>query len=71
MKRKGCKFSKVVYQDVSMVKLTTPYIPSFLGFREADIFKEMVTFGNIWLTKLSFTRFLGNSPKSQLLLLKF
>lgn len=34
---------KVVYQDVSMVKLTTPYIPSFLGFREADIFKEMVS----------------------------
>ena len=34
--------TKVVYQDVSMVKLTVPYIPSFLGFREADIFCEMV-----------------------------
>jgi len=34
---------KVVYQDVSMVKLTAPYIPSFLGFREADILSEMVS----------------------------
>jgi len=34
---------KVVYQDVSMVKLTVPYIPSFLGFREADIFCGMVS----------------------------
>ena len=34
--------TKVVYQDVSMVKLTVPYIPSFLGFREADIFCGMV-----------------------------
>jgi len=34
---------KVVYQDVSMVKLTAPYIPSFLGFREADILSQMVS----------------------------
>ena len=26
-----------------MVKLTAPYIPSFLGFREADILSEMVS----------------------------
>jgi len=34
---------KVVYQDVFMVKLTAPYIPSFLGFREADILSQMVS----------------------------
>ena len=33
---------KVIYQESKMVKLTAPYIPSFLGFREADILSEMV-----------------------------
>ena len=33
---------KVIYHESKMVKLTAPYIPSFLGFREADILSEMV-----------------------------
>ena len=41
--------SQVVYQDVSMVKLTAPYIPSFLGFREADILSQMVIFEVVWV----------------------
>jgi len=34
---------EVIYHESKMVKLTAPYIPSFLGFREADILSEMVS----------------------------
>ena len=33
---------KVVYEDLSMVALTAPYIPGFLAFREADFLVEKV-----------------------------
>ena len=35
-------FVKVVYEDLSMVALTAPYIPGFLAFREADFLVEKV-----------------------------
>lgn len=32
----------VVYEDLSMVALTAPYIPGFLAFREADFLVEKI-----------------------------
>ena len=32
----------VVYEDLSMVELTAPYIPGFLAFREADFLVEKI-----------------------------
>ena len=59
--------TKVVYQDVSMVKLTVPYIPSFLGFREADIFCEMVlslelTMPSCWTESFQVSRQKSKEP---------
>jgi len=62
---------KVVYQDVSMVKLTVPYISSFLGFREADIFGGLVlSMLKSLIIELNFARFLGRKRKSQMSLLE-
>ena len=33
---------QVVYQDVKMVKMTAPYIPGFLAFREASFLVDLV-----------------------------
>ena len=33
---------KVVYEDVSMVQMTAPYIPGFLAFREANFLVDLV-----------------------------
>ena len=35
-------FAQVVYEDLSLIALTAPYIPGFLAFREVDFLVEKV-----------------------------
>ena len=34
---------ELVYQDVQMVKLTAPYVPGFLAFREAQFLIDLIS----------------------------
>ena len=33
---------QVVYEDTSMIKLTAPYIPGYLAFREANFLVDKI-----------------------------